>query len=268
MKNQKIELKNIKLPVRIMHEHLDAKERIDSLDSRIDTLDISILVSYQSKVLIGDHSLDGVWNYADIYNQLCLSDVRTVTGALEGILDETLAIIEQSLIINNFIPNKITVSANRMGLSVGYPKLIVEKTFVETQSNEIKNVKNKRSAGICDYPLTILVNHGWINDDGKIEHKDIKYDLLKISFNAETIAKSLNKNDLSGLYNYAALIHSLDKLQGMEITGPVEKINDLISEMLEKDALDAGLILHKTEVRVERTGFARMTPVFILEKFY
>lgn len=265
MKNKKVELKNIMLPIRVMHEHLDTKERIDELSSRIDILDISVEVTYQNDGKVLDKSYDGVWNYYEVYNHLCLSDVQTVTGPLEGILDDVLLLIEKSVLSQNLNLKQIIVSANRMGLAVGYPQLIAMKTYRE---EKYKHVENKRSAGICEYPLVVLIDHSWLDKNKRIEHKDLKRETLKISFNAETVAKTLSVSDLSGLYNYAGLIHTIEKIQGITINGPVEQINEKIAELLEEDAKNLGLDLYKIQVKVERSSFARGNPIFTLEKFY
>lgn len=271
MKNQYriLELKNIAVPIRVSHGNLSLEQRIDDIENRIDILNISISVSYMSNIKPQDKKMDGVWNYGDIYNNLCLIDVPTITGPLEGILDKTIKLIEESAQEQKIELNKVIVSANRLGLAVGYPKLMVKKIYShidEFEKKQCDDCEMERSAGICDFPLIISVNHGWCTGNQKVEHANERKESVKLSFHAETKSKPLSENDLSGLYNYAGLIHQVQKLQGIEINGPVEQLCDFIAEILEKDAHDLGVELLKITVIVERTGYARCTPVITLVK--
>lgn len=81
-------------------------------------------------------------------------------------------------------------------------------------------------------------------------------------------ASALSSSDLTRLYNYAGLIHQVQNMQGIEIAGPVEQLCDLVTAVLEQDALALGVDLQKTVVEVRRTGYARCTPVLTLTKYF
>ena len=119
-----VALNNITLPVRVSHGNLAPDERIDDLSNRIDTLKVGLVVQYESQGDLRPCSMDGAWNYGDVYHHLCLSDAQTITGPLEGVLDETLALVDVTARAQNLVLNDVLVSADRMGLAVGYPSLI------------------------------------------------------------------------------------------------------------------------------------------------
>jgi hypothetical protein len=83
-----VTLQNITMPVRVAHGGLPKHQRIDDLSDRIDTLKISLCVQYGSVGNVRPLTMWGAWNYGGVYQHLCLSDVRTVTGPLEALLDE------------------------------------------------------------------------------------------------------------------------------------------------------------------------------------
>lgn len=277
-----VRLENITLPVKVAHKHLTKGQRIDSLDNRIDTLQITVDVDYTSNNYMKDRSMLGVWNYGEVYEKLCLSDLLTISGPLEGILDSCLNTIEKSASEQGIDLVKAAVSADRLGLAVGYPRLSVQKEYLKDNSpsslsisgrrNYVDGVKSeveiKRQAGICNYPLVINVDHSWCVGLERVEHVDVRVESVLLSFYAKTKPKTLSNNDLDGLYNYAGLIHSVKEMQGITITGPVEALCDQISSLLAMDANSLGLDLIETFVEVKRTGYARCTPVLKLTNFY
>lgn len=260
-----VSLHNITLPVRVSHGNLAPDQRIDDLSNRIDTLKIGLSVQYESRGDAKPHSMDGVWNYGDVYHHLCLSDVQTITGPLEGVLDEALALVDATAKAQNLVLNDVQVSADRMGLAVGYPRLIARKRYSASRGEA---PEMERSAGICNFPLVISVSHAWCEGSQRVEHVDVRTESVSLSFRAETRANSLASSDLAGLYNYAGLIHQVQKMQGIEITGPVEQLCDVVTSVLEADARALGVDLLRTVVEVKRTGYARCTPVLTLTKLF
>lgn len=260
-----VELRNITMPVRVSHGNLAADQRIDDLSNRIDTLKVGLSVQYESLGDVKSRSMEGAWNYGDVYHHLCLSDVQTISGPLEGVLDETLALVDTTALAQNLVLNDVLVSADRMGLAVGYPRLIARKRY---SASRVEDSGLERSAGICDFPLVISVNHAWCEGSQRVEHVDVRTESVSLSFRAETRAASLSSSDLTGLYNYAGLIHQVQKMQGIEITGPVEQLCDVVTSVLESDARALGVDLLKTVVEVKRTGYARCTPVLTLTKLF
>lgn len=261
-----VALHNITKPVRVSHGNLSPSQRIDDLSNRIDTLLMGVSVQYASQGDVLPRSMAGAWNYGDIYDHLCLSnDVDTITGPLEGILDDTVARIEATAHLQGLDLNDVQVSANRMGLAVGYPRLVARKRYSPSRG---ESSDLERSAGICDFPLVISVNHAWCKGTQRVEHVDHRKESVSLSFRAETRATSLSATDLTGLYNYAGLIQQVQKMQGVEVTGPVEELCDKVAYVLETDARSLGVHLLKTVVEVKRTGYARCTPVLTLTKVF
>lgn len=260
-----VEIRNITMPVRVSHGNLAPDQRIDDLSDRIDTLQVGLRVRHASKGPLNASSMDGAWNYGDVYQRLCLSDVQTITGPLEGILDETAALAEKTALDQGIDIHEIEAWADRMGLAVGYPRLSVRKTLTPEPS---LSVGLQRSAGICSFPLVISVNHAWCQGSQRVEHVDVRTESVDLSFWAETRASSLSSSDLTGLYNYAGLIHQVEKMQGIEVKGPVEMLCDEVASLLESDARALGVDLLKTVVQVKRTGYARCTPILSLSRYF
>lgn len=260
-----VEIRNITMPVRVSHGNLAPNQRIDDLSDRIDTLQVGLRVCHDSTGPMSPSSMGGAWNYGDVYQHLCLSDVQTITGPLEGILDETMALAEKTAAEQGIVVRNIEAWADRMGLAVGYPRLSVRKSFVK---EPVSSARLQRSAGICSFPLVISVNHAWCQGSQRVEHVDVRTESVDLSFWAETRASSLSAADLTGLYNYAGLIHQVEKMQGVEIKGPVEMLCDEVASLLENDARALGVDLLKTVVQVKRTGYARCTPVLTLTKYF
>lgn len=258
-----VKLGGITLPVRVEHAQLAASSRIDALDSRIDTLAISVIVDYMSERPVRPQTMDGVWNYGDIYRDLCMSDVQTITGPLEGILDGVTDKIERTVCDQRLVPVRILVTANRLGLAVGYPQLRRERRYATTACPEILPAET-RDVGICDFPLVVQVNHAWCQGSERVEHADNRIETVRLSFGAKALAKSLNTGNLDGLYNYAGLIHALEAQQGYVVDGPMEQLVDHISALLERDAEQMGVSLVNTWVSVTRTGYARCIPSIAL----
>lgn len=256
-----VELRNVTMPVRVSHGQLSPEQRIDELPNRIDTLDLSLLVAYQADLPIKPQSMQGVWSYGDIYQLLCMSDVQTITGPLEGILDNALQAVEDSAASQLVSLDDVEITANRMGLAVGYPRLVARKRYVQSPGNASEF---SRTAGICEFPLVISVNHAWCEGAQRVEHVDVRTEAVQLSFSAETRAQSLASGDLRGLYNYAGLIHKVQRMHGVQISGPVEELCDMVSDVLLHDAQALGVSLLQTTVEVKRTGYARCTPVLKL----
>ncbi len=207
----------------------------------------------------------GTWNYGDVYSQLCLADVQTITGPLEGVLDDTLILIDQTAKAQGLKLIEARASADRMGLAVGFPRLSAIHRY---QQMPAQRQGMERSAGICSFPIVITVNHSWCQGSQRVEHMDYRTESVLLSFRAETRATALSSSDLTGLYNYAGLIHEVQSMQGIGINGPVEQLCDLVTAVLEKDAKSLGVCLLKTVVEVRRTGYARCTPVLTLTKYF
>ena len=96
-KTRTVRLENITFPVCVAHGNLAARERIDDRDSRIDTLRIGVDIGYDYTGPVKSKSMERVWNYGALYEFLCLSDVPTVTGPLETILDAALTVAKVSV---------------------------------------------------------------------------------------------------------------------------------------------------------------------------
>ncbi len=269
-----VTLENITLPVKVAHAQLNQGERIDNLDNRIDTLQVCVQVEYISAGTIKDKSLEGVWNYGQVYEKLCLGDLLTISGPLEGILDSCLETIEQSAKEQKIELVYVRVSADRLGLAVGYPKLAVQKRYINVkaengiETDRGKSLEIQRQAGICNYPLVINVDHSWCVGLERVEHVDVRVESVLLSFYAKTKSKSLSSNDLNGLYNYAGLIHRVSEMQNTVITGPVEMLCDKIISLLETDAHNLNLDLVEAFVEIKRTGYARCTPILKLTNRY
>lgn len=232
---------------------------------RIDTLQIDLDVMYESQGDVKPRSMAGAWNYGDLYKELCISDVQTITGPLEGILDTAISHIDASAAGQHIDLIQTQVTANRMGLAVGYPQL---KALRRYKPVPWPQVGMERSAGICNFPLVISVNHAWCEGNQRVEHMDTRTESINLAFRAETRASALSSDDLTGLYNYAGLIHKVQTMQGLDISGPVEQLCDIVTNVLEEDARSLGVELLKTEVEVRRTGYARCTPVLTLTKYF
>lgn len=260
-----VSLFGITLPVRVVHGNLSATQRIDDLENRIDTLQVSVEVDYESLGNVQERSMSGAWNYGDVYSQLCLADVQTITGPLEGVLDHTLSLIDVSAKAQGLHLIEARASADRMGLAVGFPRLSARKRYLPPH---VAIPGMERSAGICNFPIVIAVNHSWCQGSQRVEHMDYRTESVSLSFRAETRASALSSSDLTGLYNYAGLIHKVQSMQGLEINGPVEQLCDMVTAVLEQDALSLGVDLLKTVVEVRRTGYARCTPVLTLTKYF
>jgi dihydroneopterin aldolase len=260
-----VELQSIMMPVRVSHGNLEPNQRIDNLSNRIDTLEIRLAVQYESHGEVQPYSMNGAWNYGDVYQKLCLSDVETITGPLEGVLDDVLSLVENTATKQQLSLIDVQATADRMGLAVGYPRLIAKKRYSSTPKHA---TELERSAGIRDFPLVISVDHSWCKGSQRVEHVDFRTEAVSLSFRADTKASSLSSSDLTGLYNYAGLIHQVQKMHGMVITGPIEQLCDKVAEVLELDARSLGVELLKTVVEVKRTGYARCTPVLSLTKIF
>lgn len=257
-KTRFVRLENITLPVRVEHAHLAAHARIDELDSRIDMLRITATIEYDGgNFLIKDRSMEGAWNYGPLYQHLCVGDVQTITGPLESVLDSAALTIERSVAQQGFVLQHSSVFADRLGLAVGYPRLGVVRGRSATP-NESEHI---RYAGICDFPLVTTIDHSWCVDDQMVEHQAVRHEAVKVSFGAYTRSGPLSLSDLKGLYNYAALLHQIEALQGLCITGPTEQLVDVIESKLVEDATREKIDLVATRVEVSRTGYARCTPV-------
>ena len=259
-----VALQGITYPIKVAHHNLAAQERIDDMPVRIDTLQVSLEVDYQSPATLSNGSLEGTWNYGPVYERLCQSDMPTVTGPLESILDSTLGVIETAAKEQGISLLNARVSANRMGLAVGFPRLRSQKTYEEKPAQS----GSFRSTGICSFPLIIRVDHSWCQGDQRVEHADLRVESVLVSFYAESKALTLSDSDLSGLYNYAGLIHQIKNLQDLLISGPVEQLCDIVQDLLEKDARSLGVELLKTVVEVQRTGYARCTPILTSTRLF
>lgn len=263
-KTRTVRLENITFPVCVAHGNLAARERIDDRDSRIDTLRIGVDIGYDYAGPVKSKSMERVWNYGALYEFLCLSDVPTVTGPLETILDAALTVAKVSVGGQGLALQHAFMTADRLGLSVGYPQLCSG-----TQPAPPPALSgNLRSVGIKNHPLVAHVDHSWCTGDQRVEHIDLRTESLAVSFNAVTAAGDLSAKDLSGLFNYAGLIHTLNDMQGVQLNGPVEEICDTLTDMLQQEAHRLDVQLLQTSVFVRRTGYARCTPVLGLQAWY
>lgn len=188
----------------------------------------------------------------------------TIKGPLESILDSTLRLIEVSAKDQGVSLLNTSVSANRMGLALGLPRLHAQRIYTGLPVQ----IGCIRSTGVCSFPLAIRVNHSWCTGDERVEHTDIRVEPVLVSFYAESRAQELSDSRLSGLYNYDGLMHQVKKLQDLNISGPVEQLCDIVQDLLEQDALSLGVELLKTVVKVERTGYARCTPILSSTRYF
>jgi len=255
-------LQGITVPVRVNHAHLAAQQRIDATASRIDILrtEVEVQTGY---IATAPRSLRGVWNYGEVYSALCQGDVRTITGPLEGVLDDALGAVQQSARNQELELSYARVAAQRMGLAVGFPHL---QASIGTPSSV--GAGDTRYAGICDFPLVLNIDHSWCSELERVEHADLRTESVNVSFGAFFERTRISESDLSGLYNYASLVHSIASMHGLHVTGPMEELCDLIAGELEADAARACIPLVASEVRVRRTGYARCTPVISLVTDY
>jgi len=256
-KTRFVRLSGITMPLRIEHGHLAASERIDEAASRIDTLAISLNVEYQSPLPIIPRSMQGAWNFGRMYKALATGDVATVRGPLESVLDAALVqagacVADQALQLRH-----AAISADRLGLAVGYPRLAVRTGTPARPSGDGTIV---RYVGICDYPLVVNIDHSWCVGEQRVEHADLRAEAVRVTFGAHLPSADLNEHDLAGLYNYAGLLARVATMQGLLIDGPMEHLVDAIEGMLIDDAANESVSLQSSHVEVTRTGYARCVP--------
>lgn len=157
MKKQRtLELRNIYLPILVKHGHLNKESRIDSLSERIDILLLTVKIRYEWRS-VSEKNMSGVFNYSELYNELCLGKMMEISGPLEGVLDSVIKTIEESAGKQAIILYEATVEAKRKGLSVGSPVLRVGKSYRNAELDT--KMTSCRSAGIDSAPLVVQVNH-------------------------------------------------------------------------------------------------------------
>lgn len=263
MKINTTNLKNINIPIRVAHSLLDANDRVDDLDIRIDTLNIDLKVSYISDIPLQDYSFNGIWNYKEIYELLCFSDVKTICGPIEEFLDEILIKIENSIIEQNLRPYHIIISAKRIGLIEGFPQLEIKKILLKKPSIDLHK---KRNISINNYPLIISINNNWKNRSEIIEHPYLKTEKLKLSFSIDYKYTDIKDGNFAELINYDGIVKEIDKLN-MQINGPIEQVLNKILSIIENNLNDNKKEFFKIKVEIEQNSFSRHTAVFVLEKY-
>jgi hypothetical protein len=267
-----LELRNITLPVRVEHANLAPEDRIDALPTRIDTLRTKVRLEYDGYGPIREGSMQGCWNYGEVYELLCLQDVRTITGPLEVILDEVLGKTADSAQRQGIVPTFMMVSVDRVGLAVGCPQLSARRGVEDVTAASLAGrggaLYDTRCVGIEDFPLAVSVNHSWCTGSERVEHVDVRRETVSVSFRATSVARELGAADLRGLFNYAGLIRQMQELQGMVVTGPTEQICDAVATLLEDEATQLGVGLLRTDVEVTRSSYEQFTPVIGLTRIY
>lgn len=267
-----VRLENITYPVCVAHGKLQAHERIDSLDTRVDTLNICVDMGYKHQGPTRPGTMDNVWNYGAVYERLCMSEVPTIEGPLERILDAAMFEVCGSVSQQGLTASHVFVTADRMGLSVGYPQLSTGCVFQDTATRKGSMLGDTtgrvRSVGIKNQPLIVHVDHSWCQGNQRVEHVDARTEAVEVSFSAVTESEELTESDLTGLFNYAGLIHAMQGMQNMSLKGPVEEICDTLADMLDREAKKLNVHLLQTGVEVRRTSYARCTPVLGLQTWY
>lgn len=251
-----VNLQGIKIPVRVEHEKLDQSERLDSKTSRVDILEVWINVTFEYST-IRDYSFEKIWNYSEVYKLLCEGDIPVLTGPLETLLDKTIDVITQSAKAQDVVIVYAEINAKRIGLAVGCPVL---RRTVGRKFDPVVYHANMRSAGVCALPLSLRVDHSWAQEAARIEHKDVRSEVLSVSFDVFTRARPLCSESLRGLMNYVSTVEMLDQNQNSLIDQPGEYVVDLVTKKIEDEVRRNDLELCALSVQVERNGYARLTP--------
>lgn len=260
-----VELKGISLPVRVAHAHLDTSQRLDAKTSRIDILDIGVYcqVDYSE---MKSRSFAGLWNYQQVYAALCDSDVPTLEGPLESILDMAMDVLVASAQKQGVHILFAEITAKRKGLSVGCP-VLKRSRGVPAGWSEVRGAD--RSVGICGYPLSLAIDHSWADKDTEqVEHQDVRKETVVIDFEATFKAGTLADRSLKGLLNYVSTIESLDEYQHKTVDEPTEIVAEMVRKALESEAAKESVQLHSLSVNVTRQGYARFVPTLGLRLVY
>lgn len=251
-----IALNGIKLPVRVEHDKLDQSERLDTKTSRVDILEVWANVTFDFSP-IEHHSFYRLWNYSEVYHLLCDGDVPVLTGPLENILDQVIEVILESAKRQGVNIVYAEVNAKRVGLSVGCPVL---RRTSGRKFDPLVHHTNMRSAGVCSLPLSLRIDHSWASNQDRIEHKDVRSEVLSVSFDVFTKAKPLCPESLSGLMNYVSTVEMLDRNQNTVIDQASEYVVDLVLGKIVEEVARCELELCAVDIRVERNGYARLKP--------
>lgn len=260
-----VELKGISLPVRVAHAHLDTSQRLDAKTSRIDILDIGVYCQVDY-VEMKSRSFAGLWNYQQVYAALCDSDVPTLEGPLESVLDMAMDVLVSSAKKQGVHVLFAEITAKRKGLSVGCP--VLKRSYgVPAGWSEVRG--SDRSVGISGYPLSLAIDHSWADKDTEqVEHQDVRKETVVIDFQATFKAGSLSENSLKGLLNYVSTIESLDEYQHKTVDEPTEIVAEMVRKALEAEAAKESVVLHSLSVNVTRQGYARFVPTLGLRLAY
>lgn len=248
-----LKLQNATIPVIVEHSKLDKTQRVDSLSSRIDTLDTSLSIFYEhnaSKPKSFDHIVD----FSKLYETLAFGKIRTQTGPLEELLDEIYLCAKNQVIGSNCKLQHLHLQANRMGLIVGYPRLELSEGPLPTLYGQ-----QSRIAGIREYPLILNLDHSWISSTGT-DAKAVRTEQISVSFRVHTKMTPLS-GDLKGLFNYANMVKTLDSFQGITYENPMECLADELAAKLRKDCEQAGLQILGFEIELAYSAYPRVTPV-------
>jgi hypothetical protein len=251
-----VSLCGIQLPVRVEHAKLDKSERLDSKTSRVDILDVSVKVVFEYNPIV-NQSFEKIWNYSDVYRLLCESDIPVLTGPLENVLDQVIDTILNSASQQGVVITYAEVSAKRVGLSIGCPVL---RRTIGRKFDPLIHHTNMRSAGVSALPLSLRIDHSWAQENDRIEHKDVRSEVLSISFDVFTKATALSPDSLKGLMNYVSTVEMLDRNQNSLIDQASESVVDLILSKITEEVDRCELDLCAVDIRVERNGYARLKP--------
>jgi hypothetical protein len=256
-----LRLNAIQIPIVVEHEHmkLSEAESVGGPASRVDMLAVDIELSYRGNALAkGSHN--GVFNFMALYQDLCLSPVRTLHGPLEGVIDETMNLIETTAQGNKLELVDACVTANRLGLVVGAPELKSERIY---QTRPCLPVGSYRSAGITKVPLQVKVDHSWSKDAEHSGTPNPRPETVDLSFSAITPSRSLSSDSLAGLYNYLKTYKLAYAMQDVLVDGPFERLAEQILENVARDS--AELQPKMLSISLMRMGYARCRPTLGLE---
>lgn len=260
-------LKNILLPVNIMHGHLPGERMSsDSGTGRIDVLEIEVSIEYAAKHQPKNGTLSGVFSYGGLYSTLCEGPVRTICSPLETILDEILDVTEKLAVDQSIELYQVMVNAERRGLDVGRPVMSAQRVY---HKMAIPNTHlPTRRSGFQNLPVQIIINHDWTNVKDRVEHLPHRHEGVLLNFAVTTESAPLDPDSLRGLFNYVVTHRVANEQQGEEISGPLELITDRVLQAMEEECKIQHLRPLVLECAVQRTGFTRCIPVIGLKRVY
>lgn len=209
IKHNQILITNLIIPVIVEHGCLNPEDRIDDHPSRLDFLNCSIDTVYTGEL---DHS--------KFLDSIVWQDMKTITSPLETILVDVAQATSQAIATHcnkrqDSTPPRIHVSANRNGLSSGFPMLEVwQGTNRQTKTQENHNMSTKFS----DHPIILKGESG------------ILYQAL-LSFQVKYKTHGyINSDNLDGLFNYSQVVNKINQHNWTsQTTSPMEAVNMILN---------------------------------------